>query len=536
MKTVEPSESRLGLTLLPGFLLLAGLLATALAIRYAKEQADAASFRQFDFTCGEIQEKIVARINAHEQILRSGAAFFEGADNVSRQEWRLFTAHQKIEQLLPGIQGLGFALLIPREKLAHHIQEIRAEGFPDYQVRPVGEREFYSSIIYLEPFTGRNLRAFSYDMLSEPVRRAAMERTRDQDMATLSGKVRLLQETDQDVQAGTLMFVAAYRQGMPIDTVDQRRAALLGWVYSPYRMTDLMCGILGRADWLNGRRIHLKLFDGKQATPATLLYDSQPAATQSAGNAARLNLQRRLVVAGRTWTLHFTSIDSPTAYGTVWVVLLGGTTISLLLGGLVFNLLNTRFKAERIAHQLTQVLRESLARFQLANQAAFHAIWDWNLQTNILWWNETFQTIFGYRVEEIEPGIESWTNRIHPEDLDRVKAGIYAVIDSGKDHWHDSYRFRRKDGMYAEVEDQGSIARDASGRPLRMIGAIQDITERKLAEARIQQQLDELTRWYNVMLKREGRVQEVKKEVNELLAQLGQPPRYTTASKKETPQ
>jgi PAS domain S-box-containing protein len=133
-------------------------------------------------------------------------------------------------------------------------------------------------------------------------------------------------------------------------------------------------------------------------------------------------------------------------------------------------------------------LRESLERFQLASLATYNAIWDWNLQTDTLWWNENFQTLFGYAAEEIEPGIESWTNRIHPEDRDRIKTSIHAAIASGQENWFDQYRFRRKDGMYAEVEDRGYIARDASGQPARMIGAMRDITERKQAEALFQQE------------------------------------------------
>ena len=127
-------------------------------------------------------------------------------------------------------------------------------------------------------------------------------------------------------------------------------------------------------------------------------------------------------------------------------------------------------------------LRESFERFQLANRATFNAIWDWNLQTDALWWNENFQALFGYQPEEIEPGIESWTSRIHPQDVERVKTGIHVAIDSGRQAWFDHYLFRCKDGKYAEIEDRGYISRDASGKPVRMIGAMQDITERKRAE------------------------------------------------------
>ena len=160
-----------------GFLavgILVALITGALAVYYTKPVVNAAAQREFNFDCQELRGKIIDRMSAHEQILRSGAAFYGNAKGVTRQEWRRFAERQRMQQRLPGIQGLGFALLVPREKLAQHLAEIRAEGFPDFQVRPVGDREIYSSIIYLEPFTNRNLRAFGYDMLTEPVRRTAL--------------------------------------------------------------------------------------------------------------------------------------------------------------------------------------------------------------------------------------------------------------------------------------------------------------------------------------------------------------------------
>ena len=199
-------------------ILLASLIITALASRFTKSEVDAVAKREFDFVCNEILAKIQDRLKVHEQILRSGAAFYEASENVTRAEWHCFTERQKLDQQLPGVQGIGFALLIPRQQLARHVQDIRAEGFPEYHVRPEGQRETYSSIIYLEPFADRNIRAFGYDMLTESIRREAMERARDQDAAALSGKVVLVQETNKDVQAGTLMYMPVYRAGMPCKT------------------------------------------------------------------------------------------------------------------------------------------------------------------------------------------------------------------------------------------------------------------------------------------------------------------------------
>ena len=91
-------------------------------------------------------------------------------------------------------------------------------------------------------------------MFSEPVRRKAMELSRDSDLAMLSGKVLLVQETDNDLQAGTLMYLPVYKKGRQTATVMERQSSIKGWVYSPYRMDDLMSGILGNWDFLNKNR------------------------------------------------------------------------------------------------------------------------------------------------------------------------------------------------------------------------------------------------------------------------------------------
>ncbi len=130
-------------------------------------------------------------------------------------------------------------------------------------------------------------------------------------------------------------------------------------------------------------------------------------------------------------------------------------------------------------------LRESLARFHAAARATGDVVWDWDLTTNSIWWSENFQILFGYAVEEIEPSIEFWARCIHPDEHGRVVAHINSIVAGSEESWSDEYRFRRKDGSYAEVFDRGHVLRDDSGRGVRMIGAIQDISGRRQAEQRI---------------------------------------------------
>jgi PAS domain S-box-containing protein len=131
------------------------------------------------------------------------------------------------------------------------------------------------------------------------------------------------------------------------------------------------------------------------------------------------------------------------------------------------------------------VLGESLERFELAHRATFDVIWDWDLVRNSVWRNENFRTLFGYDAADVEAGIESWTNRIHPDDHGRVWNGIQVALTAGEDRWTDHYRLRRKDGSIAEVDDRGFISRDAGGKATRIIGAFQDVTQRQRADERL---------------------------------------------------
>jgi two-component system sensor histidine kinase/response regulator len=125
---------------------------------------------------------------------------------------------------------------------------------------------------------------------------------------------------------------------------------------------------------------------------------------------------------------------------------------------------------------------ESEERFQIVGRATNDAVWDWNLLTNAVWWNEAVQRIFGYRKPEVGPDAAWRSERIHPEDCERVLSGIRAVIDDGGEKWSDEYRFRCADGSFAYVLDRGYVIRDAQGKPVRMIGAMMDVTNRKRME------------------------------------------------------
>lgn len=122
-------------------------------------------------------------------------------------------------------------------------------------------------------------------------------------------------------------------------------------------------------------------------------------------------------------------------------------------------------------------------RFELLNKATQDAIWEWDLVHNMVIWNDAFYKMFDYAREQVAPTGEWWYQHIHPDDHHRVVSGIHEAIDSGKQTWTDEYRFRCSDGSFKSVYDRGFIQYDTLGKPLRMVGSMQDNTEERLAEA-----------------------------------------------------
>lgn len=484
--------------------LVAGLIGSGALFRLEMKRQEAKMAADFDSAFESVTQAIQERIQAHRQILRSGAAMVMAKHaDVTREQWRVFADRQKLKQILPGIEGFGFAVVVPRERLAEHTQAIRAEGFPDYHIRPEGDRPLYSSIIYLEPFTGRNLRAFGYDMLSEPVRHEAMQRACDQDEAILSGPVTLVQETGVDPQVGTLMYVPVYRRGKTIDTVEARRAALVGWVYSPYRMNDLIQEILDRAQAAKEIPMQLHIYDGDAVDPARLLFVRHHEPADGATDRRTYDRDRTIDAAGRTWRLCFSVdiTDLELSYQkSAWYALGGGILLSALLSGLMFSVFNTQYHARIKAERLTADLMESEARWKFAIEGSGIGVFDWDLEADAVVYSRRWKEILGYADHEIGQGFEEWRSRVHPDDLPFTAAAVQDHLEGRTDVFRYEYRMRAKDGSWKWFLSTGKIVhRDADGRPLRVVGTNADITPAKQQEENLA-----------LMLERERQVSEMK--------------------------
>lgn len=478
--------------MLPLLVLAISLSTTFITWDMVKGSIRQKAFSVYKRRTSDVISHIVNRMQNHELVLLGGKGLFTLGIDVDRRKWRSYVSSLQLDQNLPGILGVGYAQWLTREQKEPHLRKIRSEGFPEYNILPAGDRPAYSSIVYLEPFTWRNQRAFGYDMYSEPTRRAALDRARDTGVTTVSGKITLVQETERNRQSGILMCVPVYRPGMPTDTVLHRREALQGFVYSPFRMNDFVYGAVDKAPI----GIAFEIFDGDTTQLARMMFSSLPNdASLPGGYQPDFAHTTTVEVYGRTWTISFLSLPEfarELDQGRSTGVLIGGLIVSVLLTLITLILRNTREKALALAGSMTTELQLSEKRYreQFQELSQIYAntpagIFAIDRELRFLRINEYLASFAGKSIEE---HIGRTIAEILPADFADYLMNLWRfVIEQGA--CVDNLEFE------ALLPNDASVRRSflASFYPLRtdgggvagLMGSVLDITERKQLEARL---------------------------------------------------
>ena len=468
--------------------LIAGLALSFYAAAKLKGQLEEDAVKHFAFAADQVTLRIDERLRAYALVLRGASGLFYGSEEVTREEWRNYGEILGASESIAAIQGLGVSLLLRPEALDAHTATVRAQGFPDYRVWPEGERELYSAILYLEPFDGRNQRALGYDMFSEPVRQAAMAQAQDTGRAALSGKLALVQEPEVDVQAGTVMYVPIYRKGMPLETIEQRRAALYGWSYSPFRMHDLMRDILSDWETLEQDAVGIRIYDDLPA-PQNLLFANYEYGVETHRPFAQ---RREIDFNGTRWQLAFDHLYSGgVTYLPVWSTLIAGLLLSGLLFALMLSMTNTQRRAERIAEQLTAMIRvreqdlsRMLERFNTVTSRIPGAVYEYRLYPDgrscFPYASEGMRLVYGITPQEVMDDATPMFNVIHPDDREGVTASLKASAET-LTPWREEYRTRLADGRELWVRGEAVPHREDDGSIL-WYGVITDITVRRESE------------------------------------------------------
>jgi PAS domain S-box-containing protein len=162
-------------------------------------------------------------------------------------------------------------------------------------------------------------------------------------------------------------------------------------------------------------------------------------------------------------------------------ILISGIILKFIL---LHNEKNNKSVFEKLQITNNEIL-ESNERYDIVAKATSDTIWDWKIEDDSFLWNKGIQGVFGYKKEEVGKTSKWWFERIHPEDSLKMSVKLYSFLEQKTEKWQDEYRFQCADGSYKYVFDRGFLVKDKDGKPIRMIGAIQDVTKQKEEEQRL---------------------------------------------------
>lgn len=316
---------------------------------------------RMDSALRDIASRIRQTMAAHQQILRGVQGLFAASGQINHAEFHSYIDALQLNADFSGIDGIGVLPLIPQAARAAHEAALRQQSVANYQIWPHGSRPLYTPLMWVEPSSaaGRALRG--YDSYTDPPRRAAMELARDANVPSITGKLGMKMPSGE-LEPGFIMYLPLYRPHTPHDTLASRRANLMGWTSTAFRISKLMASLYGerhQGSWV-------RIFDGVALTPQNLLYAS-PRAQQNNDIGTDLEQLEYLEVAGRTWTI---AISMPAAghlplmENRARLIALAGIILSLLLALLTWVQISGRERAFALATSMTQALRTSEARYR----------------------------------------------------------------------------------------------------------------------------------------------------------------------------
>ena len=462
---------------------------------------------------GAAETSILARMATYEEALRGGVSLMTASESVGRTQWRTFAQTLQLEKRFPGIDGIGVVFRVKEEAKQDFLRRVRADGASEFSihsvpaVEPTLADEHYV-MTYLEP-EALNERAIGLDVASERQRLEAANHARDTGQPCMSGRIALVQDTLH--RPGFLLITPFYRKGAVINTVEERRAALEGWIDAPFITENFLHNVLRSQEDV----LQLYFFETGILDREHLWYAS---ARVNVEMPKRFDRITEIELAGRRFQLGWRRGPHYPGAGTSPLVWLAASVAlaTLLLAGLVTGLQTFRQRAERLTAERTIELERTQQRLATANllqrgvlDGANFSIISAMVDGTIVSFNAMAEKLLGYSAEEmigkyrlshfhVDEEVSARATELadllrHP--VQRGFAALVAMAREGKVDERE-WTYVRKDGTRFPVLLSVSALRDAQGNLTGFIGTAQDLSrQRQMAlalqnsEQRLQQVL-----------------------------------------------
>ena len=324
-------------TWVPYALLVSGCGLSIAVTRWAAADADARARAEFLTTAGETRQRIQVRLNSYMQLLEASAALLRADNEINAPEFGAFVSRLDLREAYPGIQGIGFVQRVRRPDVAHFLKLIRLDGMGSLRIWPAGPRPEYYLQVFLEPGDDTNKRAIGFDLSTDPMMLATMERARDMGQPAATSETTVVRAPEGPGPVGFAVFLPVYRTNAPVATVEERRRALVGFVYGPFRADVLQEELsLGTSP-----SVTFAVFP--DVAPATRLLVSKASAPET----PRFRSDQRVEVAGHKWLVEVRSVQPDN--GDLPLVARGCLAAGMLISLMVFAVTRVQAAAS-IAH------------------------------------------------------------------------------------------------------------------------------------------------------------------------------------------
>jgi signal transduction histidine kinase/ActR/RegA family two-component response regulator len=305
-----------------------------------------------------------AGLNTYIEVVRAGGVLLSADNEINGADFRRFVRGLELEERYPGMEGIGFAQCVRRQDLARFLQTIDLDG-NRIRVWPVADVSEHCPTVFLEPTSERARDALGFDLASEPALQEAMATARDAGEATASRKLTQLPVWNAGWRGTVLLLIPVYRVGAPVNTVDARRDALIGFVFSPLDSERLLHDIIAPVS----PAVAVDVYDSADTNPADLLGRWNASAIDGPyGSTASVQ------VTGRKWLVAIKSATDPIGFmpQVARQTLLGGIILSfmlLLITRAQVRAWETAARHEAALRASAQALQQSEAEAQAANRA-----------------------------------------------------------------------------------------------------------------------------------------------------------------------
>ena len=359
---------------IPGTVLIAGLLAAWWVYQTLDDRRREYNEAELTRDVMQLEYQVRQRLSSYESALRGARGFLSVEGRVDAERWRDYVVRLEVPVMYPGTNGLAVAVPVKASEREQFVTEQRRDtpahqGNPNFRIfSPPGaserREEFSDSFLVVTAAPGlpggRPAPVVGLDLGAEPLRRAAAEEARDTGRVTLSRP--LVMAGVDGRQPGFVMYTPVYMNHAPVDTVEQRRAALLAWIMVSFPVKSFFDSI----EVLRDERLEVQAFDEHEAAD-TQFYHKGTRGMAAEGLKRLITLE----VAGSKWTLGVRRAASFSVAGTVpaYVGGAGAVLVSLLLAGLMLSLKTANLRAERLVEIRTRDLTKAVEEAGAANRA-----------------------------------------------------------------------------------------------------------------------------------------------------------------------